>query len=92
MIGRETTSYQTESQRTGEMASSTSTHLTARDLMTPDEIMQMPPDTQLLRVQGRPTMVAEKLRYFADKEFDGLHRSPDAQRVNPKSEPASLNA
>ena len=73
MIGRETTSYQTESQRTGEMASSTSTHLTARDLMTPDEIMQIAPDTQLLRVQGRPILLAQKLRYFADKEFDGLY-------------------
>jgi type IV secretion system protein VirD4 len=32
-------------------------------------------------------MVARKLRYFAEREFDGLHRSPDAQSVNPKSEP-----
>ena len=73
MIGRETTSYQTESQRTGELTGSTSTHLTARDLMTPDEIMQIASDTQLLRVQGRPILLAQKLRYFADKEFDGLY-------------------
>ena len=38
------------------------------------------------RVQGKPVIIARKLRYFADKEFDGLHRSPDAQPINPKSE------
>ena len=73
MIGRETTSYQTESQRSGELASSTSTHLTPRDLMTPDEIMQIAPETQVLRVQGRPILVAQKLRNFADREFVGLY-------------------
>lgn len=55
--------------------------------MTPDEIMQIPPHLQLLRVQGKPVMIARKLRYFADREFDGLHRSPDAQPINPKAEP-----
>ncbi len=77
MIGRETTGYQTESHKPGD-APSTSYNVTARDLMTPDEIMQIPPHVQLLRVQGKPTMVALKLRYFADGEFDGLYRSPDA--------------
>jgi type IV secretion system protein VirD4 len=86
MIGRETTGYQTESHKPGD-APSTSYNVTARDLMTPDEIMQIPPHVQLLRVQGKPVIIARKLRYFADKEFDGLHRSPDAQPINPKSEP-----
>jgi type IV secretion system protein VirD4 len=36
-------------------------------------------------------IIARKLRYFADKEFDGLYLSPDAQPTNPKSEPATLN-
>ena len=85
MIGRETTGYQTESHKPGD-APSTSYNVTARDLMTPDEIMQIPPHVQLLRVQGKPVMIARKLRYFADKEFDGLHRSSDAQPINPKSE------
>lgn len=57
---------------------STSYNVTARDLMTPDEIMQLPPHVQLLRIQGKPVMLARKLRYFADREFDGLHRSQDA--------------
>ena len=85
MIGRETTGYQTESHKPGD-APATSYNVTARDLMTPDEIMQIPPHVQLLRVQGKPVMIARKLRYFADGEFDGLHRSPDAQPINPKSE------
>lgn len=86
MIGRETTGYQTESHKPGD-APSTSYNVTARDLMTPDEIMQIPPHVQLLRVQGKPVIIARKLRYFADREFDGLHRSPDAQPINPKPEP-----
>ena len=86
MIGRETTGYQTESHKPGD-APSTSYNVTARDLMTPDEIMQIPPHVQLLRVQGKPVILARKLRYFADREFDGLYPSPDAQPTNPKSEP-----
>jgi type IV secretion system protein VirD4 len=86
MIGRETTGYQTESHKPGD-APSTSYNVTARDLMTPDEIMQIPPHVQLLRVQGKPVIIARKLRYFADEEFDGLHLSPDAQPATPKSEP-----
>jgi type IV secretion system protein VirD4 len=85
MIGRETTGYQTESHKPGD-APSTSYNVTARDLMTPDEIMQIPPQVQLLRVQGKPVIIARKLRYFADKEFDGLYPSPDAQPANPKPE------
>jgi type IV secretion system protein VirD4 len=90
-MGKETIGYQTESYRPGEIAS-TSQHLAARDLMTPDEIMQIDPLVQLLRVQGKPVIIAKKLRYFADREFDGLYLSPDAQPTNPKSEPATLNA
>lgn len=41
--------------------------------MTPDEIMQIPADMQLLRIQGQPTIAARKLRFFADREFDGLY-------------------
>jgi len=91
MIGRETTGYQTESHKPGDVATTTQ-HIAARDLMTPDEIMQIDPSVQLLRVQGKPVIIARKLRYFADREFDGLYLSPDAQPTNPKSEPATLNA
>lgn len=72
-MGRETATYQTESYRSGEDGHSTSVNITARDLMTPDEIMQLPQHVQLLRIQGQPMMTARKLRYFADNEFDGLY-------------------
>lgn len=90
-MGKETIGYQTESHRPGDIATTTQ-HIAARDLMTPDEIMQIAPSVQLLRVQGKPVIIAQKLRYFADREFDGLYLPPNAQPVNPKSEPATLNA
>lgn len=89
-MGKETIGYQTESHRPGDIATTTQ-HIAARDLMTPDEIMQIDPSVQLLRVQGKPVIIARKLRYFADREFDGLYLSPDAQPTNPKSEPATPN-
>lgn len=71
MIGQETTGFQTQSHRPGD-PTSTSLNVTGRDLMTPDEIMQLPPDLQLLRIQGKPAVIAGKLRYYADPEFAGL--------------------
>ena len=71
MIGQETTAFQTDSYKPGDNPSF-SNNLTGRDLLTPDEIMQMPPDIQLLRVQGQPSALAQKLRYYADPEFKGL--------------------
>lgn len=70
-IGQETRAYQSTSHKPGEM-DSTTTSVTGRDLLTPDEIMQMPPEAQLLRIQGQPVTVARKLRYYADPEFRGL--------------------
>jgi len=89
-MGKETIGYQTESHRPGDIATTTQ-HIAARDLMTPDEIMQIDPSVQLLRVQGKPVIIARKLRYFADREFDGLYLSPNAQPINSKSEPATPN-
>ena len=57
--------------RPGDPAATTH-QLTGRDLLTPDEIMQMPPEAQLLRIQGKPVTVARKLRYYTDPEFRGL--------------------
>ena len=71
MIGQETTGYQTQSYKPGDAPSMTQ-NVTGRDLLTPDEIMQMPPNLQLLRVQGNPTALARKLRYYAAPEFQGL--------------------
>lgn len=70
-MGQETISYQTESRKPGDMPT-TGTSITGRDLPPPDEIMQLPPHLQLLRVQDQPTAIAAKLRYYADREFNGL--------------------
>ena len=77
MIGQETTGFQTDSYKPGDNPNF-SNNLTGRDLLTPDEIMQMPPNVQLLRVQGQPSALAQKLRYYADPEFKGLF-APDAR-------------
>ena len=71
MIGQETSRFQTDSFKPSD-GPSFSNNLTSRDLLTPDEIMQMPPNVQLLRVQGQPSALAQKLRYYADPEFRGL--------------------
>ena len=71
MMGQETAGFQTDSFKPGD-GPSFSNNITGRDLLTPDEIMQLPPDRQLLRVQGQATAVAQKLRYYADPEFKGL--------------------
>ncbi|WP_254681416.1 type IV secretory system conjugative DNA transfer family protein [Salipiger sp. D13] len=76
MIGQETAGFQTDSFKPGD-GPSFSNNLTGRDLLTPDEIMQLPPDRQLLRVQGQATAIAQKLRYYADPEFAGLF-TPEA--------------
>tara|TARA_R100000935_G_scaffold37749_2_gene58882 strand:- start:2938 stop:4776 length:1839 start_codon:yes stop_codon:yes gene_type:complete len=70
-MGQATTGYQTQSMKLGEDPS-TSHNLTGRDLLTPDEIMQMPANVQLLRIQGQPPAVVQKLKYYADPEFAGL--------------------
>jgi|TARA_R110002094_G_scaffold198717_1_gene170914 type IV secretion system protein VirD4 len=76
MMGQETTGYQTDNFKPGD-APSISNNLTGRDLLTPDEIMQLRPENQLLRVQGQATAVAQKLRYYADREFEGLFGPAD---------------
>ena len=78
LMGQETTAYETTSHRPGDPPSTT-LHLTGRDLLTPDEVMRLPAHLQLLRVQGQPMILAQKLRYFADPEFGGLHAAPQGQ-------------
>ncbi|MGK6321332.1 conjugal transfer protein TraG [Sphingomonas sp. DT-204] len=42
---------------------------TARQLMTPGEIMQLPPTDELVLVSGTSPIRAKKLRYYADGNF-----------------------
>ncbi|GAA0309866.1 conjugal transfer protein TraG [Sphingomonas oligophenolica] len=44
---------------------------TARPLMTPGEVMQLPPTDELVMVSGLPPIRATKLRYFEDANFCG---------------------
>ncbi|MFZ2871004.1 conjugal transfer protein TraG [Zavarzinia compransoris] len=42
---------------------------TARPLLTPGEIMQLPPDDEIVMVAGIPPIRARKTRYFEDRRF-----------------------
>ncbi len=42
---------------------------TARQLLTPGEVMQLPSDEELVLVAGTPPIRAQKLRYFTDANF-----------------------
>ncbi|ETI64963.1 conjugal transfer protein TraG [Sphingobium sp. C100] len=44
---------------------------TARQLLTPGEVMQLPPDDEIVMVSGHPPVRAKKLRYYADRTFSG---------------------
>ena len=42
---------------------------TARPLLTPGEVMQLPPDEAIVMVSGHPPIKAKKIRYFEDSNF-----------------------
>lgn len=44
----------------------------ARPLMTPDEVRNMPAGAQMLFIANQRPIIAGKLRYFADREFEGM--------------------
>jgi type IV secretion system protein VirD4 len=44
---------------------------TARQLLTPGEVMQLSPDEELVLVSGMPPIRARKLRYYSDANFAG---------------------
>ncbi|MFT7144513.1 MAG: type IV secretion system protein VirD4 [Alphaproteobacteria bacterium] len=50
---------------------STNVSETSRPLMTPDEVMRMPNDSQAIFVQGSKPILAEKIRYYSDPAFKG---------------------
>ncbi len=51
---------------------------TARPLLTPGEVMQLPPDEQLVMLAGAPPIRAWKLRYFEDRNFSARRLDPPA--------------
>jgi len=44
---------------------------TARPLLTPGEVMQLPADEEIVMISGQPPIRAKKLRYFQDANFTG---------------------
>jgi type IV secretion system protein VirD4 len=42
---------------------------TARPLLTPGEVMQLPPDDAVVMVSGHPPIQAKKIRYYQDENF-----------------------
>lgn len=56
----------------GSYSESTSAHVSARRLATPDEIMRMRPDQVLLLRQGEHPFAVEKIRYYDQREFARL--------------------
>ncbi|BEO69419.1 conjugal transfer protein TraG [Serratia marcescens] len=51
---------------------------TARPLLTPGEVMQLPPDEAVVMVSSLPPIKAKKLRYYADANFKRRVLSPPA--------------
>ncbi len=51
---------------------------TARALLTPGEVMQLPPSDELVLVAGHPPVRAKKLRYFEDASFTARRMPPPA--------------
>ena len=49
---------------------------TARPLLTPDEVRNMPQNIELLFLAGQRPIVAGKLAYSAVSEFRGLYDAP----------------
>ena len=70
MLGN--TTIRVTSQGSGESGSSSNISETARPLMTPDEIMRVPFDSQLVFYQGQKPVISEKVMYFKDAAFKGM--------------------
>ena len=64
---------------------------TARPLLTPGEIMQLPPTDEIVMVSGAPPIRAKKARYFEDRRFKERILPPPDLAV-PRSGPAVASA
>lgn len=51
---------------------------TARPLLTPGEIMQLPPSDEIVMVAGTPPIRAKKARYYEDRRFKDRIMAPPA--------------
>ena len=53
---------------------------TARPLLTPGEVMQLPPDDEVVMVSGHPPIKAQKIRYYLDANFKTRIQAPPPLR------------
>ena len=60
---------------------------TSRPLLTPGEIMQLPPDDEIVMVSGRPPVRAKKIRYYEDPELAARILSPPVLASTAKPPP-----
>ncbi|MBL0770091.1 conjugal transfer protein TraG [Sphingopyxis sp. DHUNG17] len=56
---------------------------TARALLTPGEVMQLPPDDEIVMVAGLAPIRAKKARYFLDARFQARIVPPPTIRAHP---------
>tara|TARA_R110000824_G_scaffold24090_4_gene85373 strand:- start:1580 stop:3565 length:1986 start_codon:yes stop_codon:yes gene_type:complete len=54
---------------------------TARPLLTPGEVMQLPPADEVVMVAGTPPIRAEKARYFEDAQFQARILPPPVPKL-----------
>jgi len=54
---------------------------TARPLLTPGEVMQLPPDEEVVQVSGAPPIRARKVRYYLDQRLAERVETPPATRT-----------
>ena len=58
---------------------------TSRPLLTPGEIMQLPAADELVMVSGAPPVRAQKLRYYADRNFVDRVRASAPKQISLRS-------
>ena len=78
LLGQETVVFQTMSRALDSDKSGISygEQHTARPLLTPDEVRNLPQNLELLFLAGQRPVVAGELAYYADAEFRGLYDAP----------------
>jgi type IV secretion system protein VirD4 len=59
---------------------------TGRPLLTPGEVMQLPPDEELVLVSGCPPIRAKKVRYYEEAELKGRILSPPLANADDKAD------
>ena len=65
---------------------------TARPLLTPGEVMQLPPTDEIVMVAGTPPIRAKKARYFEDAQFQARILAAPAQATSAKRCPDDWSA